>query len=425
MITENNLQSDVIWNADETGKGFEHNPSNVVARKGAKNIPGRTGNSRENITILACVNAQGEKLPPLCVVKGKTTKSLESVATVDGPDGTLWTYQEKAWMCDILGELWFRDIFLKNCGPKRPKLLIMDSHGSHETLGLLDEAKKENIIVMALPPHTSHHLQPLDKSVFGPFSKSYDRECTEFMAEHPDHLINKATWPRIFKKAWEAGITPQNIKSGFRATGIYPLNPSAVPDSAYLPSEPFNQPMPPTASVDGLQSSAEVSVEMDEIESLDSSLNLLADAAAALSSDQQSSQITCIVDVHDELNASVNSQESDFNVPAADVESLLHVLDNGNYTLFNVEEIELDTNWNSEIEDIFAIPPATKKPKTSSSITSHRILTSDAVIQIKREKLEEKQRKEREKENRKIKAEEKKKEVKKEVKKVLKNQNMK
>ncbi|CAG2187086.1 unnamed protein product [Mytilus edulis] len=161
VITENNLQSDVIWNADETGKGFEHNPFNVVARKGAKNIPGRTGNSRENITILAYVNAQGEKLPPLCVVKGKTTKSLESEATVDGQDGTLWTYQEKAWRCDILG-----DIFIKNCGPKRTQLLIMDSHGSHETLGLLDEAKKENIIVMALPPYTSHHLQPLDKSVF-------------------------------------------------------------------------------------------------------------------------------------------------------------------------------------------------------------------------------------------------------------------
>ena len=130
-------------------------------------------------------------------------------------------------MCDILGEMWFKDIFLKNCGPKRPKLLIMDSHGQHETLGLLDEAKKENIIVLALPPHTSHHLQPLDKSVFGPFSKCYDRECTEFMAEHPDHLLNKATWPRIFNKALESGIKEENIKSGFKATGIWPLNPSA------------------------------------------------------------------------------------------------------------------------------------------------------------------------------------------------------
>ena len=72
IISDNNLQSDAIWNSDETGKGFEHNPSNVVARKRATNIPGRTGNSRENITILACVNANGKKLPPLCVVKGKT-----------------------------------------------------------------------------------------------------------------------------------------------------------------------------------------------------------------------------------------------------------------------------------------------------------------------------------------------------------------
>jgi hypothetical protein len=236
VISENQLSPDRIWNADETGKQFEHRPTSVVARKGSRSVPGRTGNSRENVTILACVNASGRALPPMCIVKGKTQRSLESFATMDAPSSTVWTYQERAWMNDILGEMWFRQVFLPNIGNERPQLLILDSHGSHEVLGLLEEAVKENIIVVALPPHTSHHLQPLDKSVFGPFAKAYDRACTELLSENPHLLINKATWPRVFNAAWSKALTKENIVSGFRATGIWPPNPSVIPEAAYAPS---------------------------------------------------------------------------------------------------------------------------------------------------------------------------------------------
>ena len=207
IISENELSPDVIWNSDETGKQFEHKPTTVVARKGARAVPGRTGNSRENVTILACVNAQGTSLPPMCIVKGKTQRSLESFATLDAPPGTQWTYQEKAWMCDLLGEMWFQQVFLPHIGPKRPQLLILDSHGSHEVLGLLEEAVRENIIIVALPPHTSHQLQPLDKCVFGPFARAYDRACTDLMSEHPQLVINKATWPKVFNIAWSSALT--------------------------------------------------------------------------------------------------------------------------------------------------------------------------------------------------------------------------
>ncbi|VDH92820.1 Hypothetical predicted protein [Mytilus galloprovincialis] len=50
---------------DETGKQFEHNPTNVCARKGSRNVPGQTSNSRENVTILASVNAEENVMPPI------------------------------------------------------------------------------------------------------------------------------------------------------------------------------------------------------------------------------------------------------------------------------------------------------------------------------------------------------------------------
>jgi hypothetical protein len=75
---------DQIWNCDETGKIFEHQPVKVIAAKEEKSVVGRTSASSSNITIMACVNAAGRTMPPLFVAtKGKTSKSLHGFNTFD------------------------------------------------------------------------------------------------------------------------------------------------------------------------------------------------------------------------------------------------------------------------------------------------------------------------------------------------------
>ncbi|CAC5414108.1 unnamed protein product [Mytilus coruscus] len=145
-----------IWNMDETRMNLEHQPAEVLARRGAKSVPGRVGNTRENITLLPCVNAAGGKMPTFIVAKGKTPRSLRSYNMPEGPENAEWRYQQKAWMDDELGEDWFNNLFLKHCGPQRPQILILDSHHSHETLGLLEAALANRIEVLALPSHTTH-----------------------------------------------------------------------------------------------------------------------------------------------------------------------------------------------------------------------------------------------------------------------------
>jgi transposase len=241
IITNLNLNQspEFIWNADETGKQMGHNPVNVVALKGTKSVVSRTSNDRTNITIMACVNASGTAMPPMMIVKGKTTKFLYGYNTAESPPNTVWTHQERAWINDDIGSKWFTEVFLRHCGPHRPQLLILDGHGSHETLSILEKAEQENITILALPPHTTHFLQPLDRSVFGPFNKAYNRYCSEFLSDHPCNLVNKWTFPGLFSKAWVTAMTKQNIVNGFRGCGIYPLNKAAVPESAYLPSNAY------------------------------------------------------------------------------------------------------------------------------------------------------------------------------------------
>ena len=141
------------------------------------------------------------------------------------------------WMT-ASAERWFKEIFLKQCGTDRPQVLILDGHSSHESLALIQEGIRENIAILSLPPLTTHYLQPLDRTVFGPFDKQYDRACSEFLQENTLHKVDKWTFSTLFKTAWHASMTAENIKSGFRACGIIPFSPPTIPGYAYLPSEP-------------------------------------------------------------------------------------------------------------------------------------------------------------------------------------------
>lgn len=236
-----NLNPTSIWNMDETGINMEHQPTRVVARQGSKSVPGRVSNSRENITFLPCVNAAGEKMSPFIVVKGKTPRSLRSYNMHEGPSGSVWRFQQKAWMDDSLGLDWFKNVFLQECGEDRPQVLILDSHHSHETLSLLEEAAKNEIHVLAIPPHTTHYLCPLDRCVFGPFMKEYNKVCTEYMSAKPDNMINKESVPALISNAYSKAFTRTNIVSGFEATGIFHWNPLAIPKDAFMPSAAFDK----------------------------------------------------------------------------------------------------------------------------------------------------------------------------------------
>ena len=66
-----------IWNMDETGMQFDYHPGKIIAKKGVKYLHSCTSGNRETITVIACVSAMGNSLPPHFIVKGKTNRSLQ------------------------------------------------------------------------------------------------------------------------------------------------------------------------------------------------------------------------------------------------------------------------------------------------------------------------------------------------------------
>ncbi|KAL8593096.1 hypothetical protein ACOMHN_018022 [Nucella lapillus] len=96
------------------------------------------------------------------------------------------------------------------------------------------------------PPTIYSHWTRL---FLGPLKKAYNVVCTEFLSQSPAHSVNKASWPELFHAAWEATLTRRKlIQKAFSATEIYPLNPKAVLEEAFMPSQGLDRPLPLTST---------------------------------------------------------------------------------------------------------------------------------------------------------------------------------
>jgi hypothetical protein len=122
--------------------------------------------------------------------------------------------------------------------PTQCYLLILDGHNSHITLEVARAAKSVGLDLISLPLHTSHALQPLDVSIFKPF-KQFFREYRDFwMSKHVNQPANKECLAQWVSLGLRKALSESNIRSGFRAIGIYPLDNHVV-DKYLQPSETF------------------------------------------------------------------------------------------------------------------------------------------------------------------------------------------
>ena len=137
---------------------------------------------------------------------------------------------ESGWMDQELFSNWFLHQFLKHAVSTWPILLMLDGHSSHYNLDLVQSAAENDVIIFCLPPHTTADSQPLDTSCFGPLKVYWSEACRQFMFNNPGRVVSKFQFLKLFSEAWSKGISINNITSGFRSTGIYPFNRSAVLD---------------------------------------------------------------------------------------------------------------------------------------------------------------------------------------------------
>jgi hypothetical protein len=102
------------------------------------------------------------------------------------------------------------------------------------------------IILLILPPHTTHRLQPLDVGLFQPLSTAYSVALNRVIYESQSFTsMTKRLFWMVFKEAWEAAFTVENIKKAWAKAGVYPVDSSKTLDMIAPKAKPEKLPENP------------------------------------------------------------------------------------------------------------------------------------------------------------------------------------
>jgi 4-hydroxybenzoate polyprenyltransferase len=179
--------------------------------------------SRAWTSFVECISATGKALPPLVIFKGESVqqqwfpKDLRPYASWE------FTATQKGWITDATAVEWLEKVYIpgsKPADPSEPRLLVVDGHGSHESTDFMWLCFKNNIHLLFLPPHTSHVLQPLDLAVFSALKTAYRKELGNLISLTDFTAVGKRGFLDCYRRA---SLTSQNIRSGWKATGLWPV----------------------------------------------------------------------------------------------------------------------------------------------------------------------------------------------------------
>ncbi len=254
-----------IFNMDEKGIQMSlHKSPKVLTTKGKKRNHVRGKEHGENVTVVAAGSAVGFLIPPMILFKGvrkdlSWVKLLPTGSAVEmTPKGcmnieTFVKYldhfakykptgkflHEKREIDQLLSRshhLWFIYVPGK-C------LFILDGAKCHFDISIVTTATSHDIELLCLPSNTTHKLQPLDKTLFGPLEKAWNDEVLTYWERDATRTLNKLEFCSIFSKAWARAATSRNVVCGFQVCGIYPYDPNRIREEAYAPSLVTHQPV--------------------------------------------------------------------------------------------------------------------------------------------------------------------------------------
>lgn len=262
------IQPQDRWNMDETGlmEGLGINGL-CVGSSATKVALAKHPESRIWTTIVECISASGASLPPLVIFKGKDVQQQwfpDDDGALDFLRTWRFTTSENGWTSNAIALEWLTKVFIPSTTTTAPRLLVVDGHGSHETDDFMWHCYINNIHLLFLPAHASHVLQPLDVAVFSPLKAAYRRQIANLAVMTDCAPIGKRLFLAAYAVARKEGLTERNIRSGWKASGLWPVNlskpvmsPLLLKEASQPGSQPASQPATQPASQPVSQSASQ------------------------------------------------------------------------------------------------------------------------------------------------------------------------
>ncbi|XP_018571176.1 uncharacterized protein LOC108910910 [Anoplophora glabripennis] len=223
-----------IDNVNETGITTVHVPGKILAGKGLR----RCG-------AITRTNSDSNYIPPLFIYP---RQRLPGHFSKDGPLGSIYKCSKSGWITEDIFLEWLEHFtkFIR-CDSDNPVLLVMDKDISHTSYKVYKFCKAHVIVVVSLPPHTSHRLQPLDFTFFSPLKTAYNNECSTYLKTNTFAKILQEDIAMLFARSYNRVATIEKAVKGFQCTGIYPLNKNIFADEEFsILEDNLNQTEPST-----------------------------------------------------------------------------------------------------------------------------------------------------------------------------------
>ena len=109
-------------------------------------------------------------------------------------------------------------------------MLILDGHTSYITTAIIQYALDHKFILLCLPPHTTHVLQPLDVGLFAPLATAYKANIRSITRLGASAHVNKVDFLEQYQKARASAFSIPNIQKAFEKTGLLLYDPARILD---------------------------------------------------------------------------------------------------------------------------------------------------------------------------------------------------
>ena len=96
------------------------------------------------------------------------------------------------------------------------------------TTAAIQYAITNKIIVLCLPPYTTHLLQPLDVGIFAPLTSAYKRGVHSITRYGARYHIDKEDFLDLYKNARNEAISPINVQKAWTKAGLHSFNPDVI-----------------------------------------------------------------------------------------------------------------------------------------------------------------------------------------------------
>lgn len=226
-MEEYGIQLSDVWNFDETGYNIGMaGETQVITLDAHGKLYNPSSENRTRASSIECINAAGDYLPAFHILPGKC---ILGNWIDDLQDDDCVAVTDTGYSNDIIGFEWLKKFNEYSARFQKGswRLLLLDNHDSHCTHDFIEYATSQKIVLLALPAHTTHLMQPLDVTVFQPLKGAYKKALDDALRTGC-YNFSKVEFLAAIGRVRRGAFKKSTIMHAWRDTGLIPYDPEVV-----------------------------------------------------------------------------------------------------------------------------------------------------------------------------------------------------